>query len=48
MAYNFWKLKVLGGGPPFQCTEVGRAFLIHFQKLVLNKVFLMIKITREL
>jgi hypothetical protein len=29
-------------------TEVGRAFLIHVQKLVLNKVFLMIKITREL
>ena len=28
-------------------TEVGRAFLIHFQKLFLNKVFLMIKIARE-
>ena len=30
------------------CTEVGRAFLIHFQKIFLNKVFLMIKIAREL
>ena len=29
-------------------TEVGRAFLILFQKLFLNKVFLMIKIAREL
>ena len=33
---------------PSQPTEVGRAFLIHFQKLFLNKVFLMIKIAREL
>ena len=31
-----------------QCTEVGRAFLIHFQKVFLKKVFLMIKIAREL
>ena len=30
------------------CTEVGRAFLIHFQKVFLKKVFLMIKIAREL
>ena len=29
-------------------TEVGRAFLIHFQKVFLKKVFLMIKIAREL
>jgi hypothetical protein len=29
-------------------TEVGRAFLILFQKLFLNKVCLMIKIAREL
>jgi hypothetical protein len=29
-------------------TEVGRAFLIHFQKIFLNKVFLMLKIAREL
>ena len=27
-----------------QCTEVGSAFLIHFQKLFLNKVFISIKI----
>ena len=32
----------------WDCTEVGRAFLIHFQKIFLNKVFLMIKIAREL
>ena len=31
-----------------QCTEVGRAFLIHFQKLFLNQLFLTIKIAREL
>ena len=34
--------------PSVYPTEVGRAFLIHFQKLFLNKVFLMIKIAREL
>ena len=31
-----------------QFIEVGRAFLIHFQKKILNKVFLMIRIAREL
>jgi hypothetical protein len=30
-----------------QSTEVGRAFLIHFQKLFLNKVFIRIKIARK-
>ena len=30
-----------------ECTEVGRAFLIHFQKLFLNKVFIRIKIARK-
>ena len=30
-----------------QCTEVGRALLIHFQKWFLNKVFIRIKIARK-
>ena len=30
------------------CTEVGRAFLIHFQKIFLNKVLLMMKIAKKL
>ena len=30
------------------CTEVGSAFLIHFQKWFLNKAFIRIKIAREL
>jgi hypothetical protein len=31
-----------------QCTEVGRAFLIHFQKRFLDKVLIGIKIARKL
>ena len=31
-----------------QCTEVGRAFLNHFQKIFLNQVFIKIKIPRKL
>ena len=30
-----------------QYTEVGRAFLIHFQKLFLRKAFIRIKIARK-
>ena len=32
---------------PLQHTEVGRAFLIHFKKIFLNKVSIEIKIDRE-
>jgi hypothetical protein len=30
-----------------QCTEVGRAFLIHFQKIFFQKQFLCIKISHR-
>jgi hypothetical protein len=38
----------LDGKKPFQCTEVGRAPLIDFQKLFLNKVFYRLKLFRKL
>ena len=43
---SIWPI-YLNVNAPNQRTEVERAFLIHFQKYFLNKVFIRIKIARK-